>query len=130
MAPELQLGFPKRHKRQVGKTPPQAGVGAGPEVLALPQGYGNYTQKWFSLFESSILSQEQLTRGLLSEGGCKDEFYLLVQGPLMLFPSPVALPGYYRQYRQEPVRFGNIGFGTPYYYVGWYECGVSIPGKW
>ena len=40
------------------------------------------------------------------------------------------LPGYYRQYRQEPVSFGNIGFGTPYYYVGWYECGVSIPGKW
>lgn len=44
----------------------------------------------------------------------------------------VSLPfsGYYRQYRQEPVRFGTIGFGTPYYYVGWYECGVSIPGKW
>ncbi|KAJ8797173.1 hypothetical protein J1605_017401 [Eschrichtius robustus] len=40
------------------------------------------------------------------------------------------LKGYYRQYRQEPVSFGNIGFGSPYYYVGWYECGVSIPGKW
>lgn len=42
----------------------------------------------------------------------------------------IAFPGYHRQYRQEPVSFGNIGFGTPYYYVGWYECGVSIPGKW
>lgn len=44
--------------------------------------------------------------------------------------SPFTLVGYFRQYRQEPVSFGNIGFGTPYYYVGWYECGVSIPGKW
>lgn len=38
--------------------------------------------------------------------------------------------GYYRQYRQEPVSFGRIGYMTPYYYVGWYECGVPIPGKW
>lgn len=38
--------------------------------------------------------------------------------------------GYYRQYRQEPVSFGRIGYTTPYYYVGWYECGVPIPGKW
>ncbi|XP_069462806.1 fibronectin type III domain-containing protein 1 [Ambystoma mexicanum] len=44
-----------------------------------------------------------------------------------------ALPpinGYHRQYRQEPVIFGRIGYGTPYHCVGWYECGVPIPGKW
>ncbi|XP_049620697.1 fibronectin type III domain-containing protein 1 [Suncus etruscus] len=50
-------------------------------------------------------------------------------GPQSYIEALPAIPGYYRQYRQEPVSFGNIGFGTPYYYVGWYECGVSIPGK-
>uniref|UniRef100_M3XK69 Target of Nesh-SH3/FNDC1 C-terminal domain-containing protein n=2 Tax=Latimeria chalumnae TaxID=7897 RepID=M3XK69_LATCH len=38
--------------------------------------------------------------------------------------------GYYRRFRQEPVEFGRIGQGTANYYVGWYECGVPIPGKW
>ncbi|XP_042637510.1 fibronectin type III domain-containing protein 1 [Orycteropus afer afer] len=51
-------------------------------------------------------------------------------GPQSYVEALPTIPGYYRQYRQEPVSFGNIGFGTPYYYVGWYECGVSIPGKW
>ncbi|XP_059970983.1 fibronectin type III domain-containing protein 1 isoform X3 [Mesoplodon densirostris] len=51
-------------------------------------------------------------------------------GPQSYIEALPAIQGYYRQYRQEPVSFGNIGFGTPYYYVGWYECGVSIPGKW
>ncbi|XP_064148959.1 fibronectin type III domain-containing protein 1 isoform X2 [Loxodonta africana] len=51
-------------------------------------------------------------------------------GPQSYVEALPPIPGYYRQYRQEPVRFGRIGFGTPYYYVGWYECGVSIPGKW
>ncbi|KAM9234715.1 fibronectin type III domain-containing protein 1 [Dugong dugon] len=51
-------------------------------------------------------------------------------GPQSYVEALPAIPGYYRQYRQEPVRFGHIGFGTPYYYVGWYECGVSIPGRW
>ncbi|ELK34818.1 Fibronectin type III domain-containing protein 1 [Myotis davidii] len=51
-------------------------------------------------------------------------------GPHSYIEALPSIQGYYRQYRQEPVRFGNIGFGTPYYYVGWYECGVSIPGKW
>ncbi|XP_073484093.1 fibronectin type III domain-containing protein 1 [Aquarana catesbeiana] len=41
-----------------------------------------------------------------------------------------SIKGYYRQYTQEPVMFGQIGFGTPHNYVGWYECGVPIPGKW
>ncbi|XP_012578522.1 PREDICTED: fibronectin type III domain-containing protein 1 [Condylura cristata] len=51
-------------------------------------------------------------------------------GPHSYLENLPNIPGYHRQYRQEPVSFGNIGFGTPYYYVGWYECGVSIPGKW
>uniref|UniRef100_A0A4W4F6P6 Fibronectin type-III domain-containing protein n=1 Tax=Electrophorus electricus TaxID=8005 RepID=A0A4W4F6P6_ELEEL len=38
--------------------------------------------------------------------------------------------GYYRSYRQEPVNFGPIGRRTPHTFVGWYECGVPIPGKW
>lgn len=38
--------------------------------------------------------------------------------------------GYYRSYRQEPVSFGPIGRRTPHQFVGWYECGVPIPGKW
>lgn len=37
------------------------------------------------------------------------------------------IPGYYRRYRQEPVEFGQIGAGR--YYVGWYECGVPVPGN-
>ncbi|XP_023978392.1 fibronectin type III domain-containing protein 1 isoform X2 [Physeter macrocephalus] len=51
-------------------------------------------------------------------------------GPQSYIEALPTIQGYYRQFRQEPVSFGNIGFGTPYYYVGWYECGVSIPGKW
>ncbi|XP_036104445.1 fibronectin type III domain-containing protein 1 [Molossus molossus] len=51
-------------------------------------------------------------------------------GPQSYIEALPSIQGYYRQYRQEPVSFGNIGFGSPYYYVGWYECGVSIPGKW
>lgn len=51
-------------------------------------------------------------------------------GPQSYIEALPRIQGYYRQYRQEPISFGNIGFGTPYYYVGWYECGVSIPGKW
>ncbi|XP_017267489.1 fibronectin type III domain-containing protein 1 isoform X3 [Kryptolebias marmoratus] len=38
--------------------------------------------------------------------------------------------GYYRAYRQEPVTFGVIGRRTAHHFVGWYECGVPIPGKW
>ncbi|XP_028366061.1 fibronectin type III domain-containing protein 1 isoform X1 [Phyllostomus discolor] len=51
-------------------------------------------------------------------------------GPQSYIEALPPIQGYHRQYRQEPVSFGKIGFGTPYYYVGWYECGVSIPGKW
>ncbi|XP_067900875.1 fibronectin type III domain-containing protein 1 isoform X2 [Heterodontus francisci] len=53
-----------------------------------------------------------------------------------MYPESLAIiPGYYRSYRQEPVSFGLIGGigkfgGTSNYYVGWYECGVPIPGKW
>ncbi|KFR15288.1 Fibronectin type III domain-containing protein 1, partial [Opisthocomus hoazin] len=51
-------------------------------------------------------------------------------GPQSYVEALPTIRGYYRQYRQEPVSFGRIGYTTPYYYVGWYECGVPIPGKW
>ncbi|KAM8846442.1 fibronectin type III domain-containing protein 1 isoform 1-T1 [Synchiropus picturatus] len=38
--------------------------------------------------------------------------------------------GFYRAFRQEPVTFGVIGRRTAHPFVGWYECGVPIPGKW
>ncbi|KAG6929605.1 fibronectin type III domain containing 1 [Chelydra serpentina] len=51
-------------------------------------------------------------------------------GPHSYVEALPTIQGYHRQYRQEPVSFGRIGYTTPYYYVGWYECGVPIPGKW
>lgn len=39
-------------------------------------------------------------------------------------------PGFYRALRQEPVYFGEIGGKSHVTYVGWYECGTPIPGKW
>ncbi|XP_019956101.1 target of Nesh-SH3 isoform X7 [Paralichthys olivaceus] len=39
-------------------------------------------------------------------------------------------PGFYRALRQEPVHFGEIGGKSHVTYVGWYECGTPIPGKW
>ncbi|XP_075719865.1 fibronectin type III domain-containing protein 1 [Rhinoderma darwinii] len=50
--------------------------------------------------------------------------------PFSEFQVMPPIKGYYRQYTQEPVMFGQIGYGTPHNYVGWYECGVPIPGKW
>ncbi|KAM4795934.1 target of Nesh-SH3 [Rhinophrynus dorsalis] len=38
--------------------------------------------------------------------------------------------GFYRAVRQQPVEFGDIGGQTQIKYVHWYECGISIPGKW
>ncbi|XP_069827169.1 target of Nesh-SH3 isoform X25 [Dendropsophus ebraccatus] len=38
--------------------------------------------------------------------------------------------GFYRAVRQQPVEFGEIGGRTHISYVHWYECGISIPGKW
>ncbi|KAK0147169.1 Target of Nesh-SH3 [Merluccius polli] len=38
--------------------------------------------------------------------------------------------GFYRAMRQEPVHFGEIGGNSHATYVGWYECGTPIPGKW
>ncbi|XP_045067969.1 target of Nesh-SH3-like [Coregonus clupeaformis] len=38
--------------------------------------------------------------------------------------------GFYRAVRQEPVNFGEIGGNSHATYVGWYECGTPIPGKW
>ncbi|XP_070693741.1 target of Nesh-SH3 [Pempheris klunzingeri] len=39
-------------------------------------------------------------------------------------------PGFFRALRQEPVSFGEIGGKSHITYVGWYECGTPIPGKW
>ncbi|XP_067108591.1 target of Nesh-SH3 isoform X3 [Osmerus mordax] len=38
--------------------------------------------------------------------------------------------GFYRAMRQEPVNFGEMGGNSHITYVGWYECGTPIPGKW
>ncbi|XP_049613383.1 fibronectin type III domain-containing protein 1 isoform X1 [Syngnathus scovelli] len=51
-------------------------------------------------------------------------------GPAYLSLTLPSAQGYYRAYRQEPVTFGVIGRRTPHHFVGWYECGVPIPGKW
>ncbi|XP_051908895.1 fibronectin type III domain-containing protein 1 isoform X2 [Hippocampus zosterae] len=51
-------------------------------------------------------------------------------GPAYLSLTLPSAQGYYRAYRQEPVTFGVIGRRTSHPFVGWYECGVPIPGKW
>ncbi|KAM8726135.1 fibronectin type III domain-containing protein 1 isoform 3-T3 [Acanthopagrus schlegelii] len=51
-------------------------------------------------------------------------------GPAYLSNALPSAQGFYRAYRQEPVTFGVIGRRTPHPFVGWYECGVPIPGKW
>ncbi|XP_038137582.1 fibronectin type III domain-containing protein 1 isoform X1 [Cyprinodon tularosa] len=51
-------------------------------------------------------------------------------GPAYLSENLPSAQGFYRAYRQEPVSFGVIGRRTSHPFVGWYECGVSIPGKW
>ncbi|XP_015802858.3 fibronectin type III domain-containing protein 1 isoform X2 [Nothobranchius furzeri] len=51
-------------------------------------------------------------------------------GPVDFSNNLPSAQGYYRAYRQEPVTFGVVGRRTAYPFVGWYECGVPIPGKW
>ncbi|XP_057678047.1 fibronectin type III domain-containing protein 1 isoform X2 [Corythoichthys intestinalis] len=51
-------------------------------------------------------------------------------GPAYLSITLPSAQGYYRAYRQQPVTFGVIGRRTSHPFVGWYECGVPIPGKW
>lgn len=51
-------------------------------------------------------------------------------GPAYLSNYLPSAQGFYRAYRQEPVSFGVIGRRTAHPFVGWYECGVPIPGKW
>nr|XP_040017306.1 fibronectin type III domain-containing protein 1 isoform X2 [Gasterosteus aculeatus aculeatus] len=51
-------------------------------------------------------------------------------GPAYLSNNLPSAQGFYRAYRQQPVSFGVIGRRTPHPFVGWYECGVPIPGKW
>ncbi|XP_034550490.1 target of Nesh-SH3 isoform X4 [Notolabrus celidotus] len=51
-------------------------------------------------------------------------------GTQMLADQLPSRPGFYRALRQEPVHFGEIGGKSHVTYVGWYECGTPIPGKW
>uniref|UniRef100_A0A8C9AIH0 Fibronectin type III domain-containing protein 1 n=1 Tax=Prolemur simus TaxID=1328070 RepID=A0A8C9AIH0_PROSS len=110
-----------------------------------PHGYGPVSPSVFL-----VLCAKMNTWNILPYDNLKDTFYNIGDswgrgedhcqfvdshldgrtGPQSYVEALPTIQGYYRQYRQEPVSFGHIGFGTPYYYVGWYECGVSIPGKW
>ncbi|KAM9850763.1 target of Nesh-SH3 [Aulostomus maculatus] len=51
-------------------------------------------------------------------------------GTQMLADQLTPRPGFFRAMRQEPVSFGEIGGKSHITYVGWYECGTPIPGKW
>ncbi|XP_028992543.1 target of Nesh-SH3 isoform X2 [Betta splendens] len=51
-------------------------------------------------------------------------------GTQMLADQLQSRPGFFRALRQEPVHFGEIGGKSHITYVGWYECGTPIPGKW
>ncbi|KAF6718592.1 Target of Nesh-SH3 [Oryzias melastigma] len=51
-------------------------------------------------------------------------------GTQMLADQLPSRPGFFRALRQEPVTFGEIGGKSRVTYVGWYECGTPIPGKW
>ncbi|XP_029318448.1 fibronectin type III domain-containing protein 1 isoform X2 [Cottoperca gobio] len=51
-------------------------------------------------------------------------------GPAYLSNNLPSAQGFYRAYRQQQVSFGVVGRRTPHPFVGWYECGVPIPGKW
>ncbi|XP_043986604.1 target of Nesh-SH3 isoform X7 [Gambusia affinis] len=51
-------------------------------------------------------------------------------GTQMLADQLPSRQGFFRALRQEPVSFGQIGGKSHVTYVGWYECGTPIPGKW
>ncbi|KAM9709806.1 target of Nesh-SH3 isoform 10-T10 [Menidia menidia] len=51
-------------------------------------------------------------------------------GTQMLADQLPSRTGFFRAMRQEPVSFGEIGGKSHATYVGWYECGTPIPGKW
>ncbi|XP_072907249.1 fibronectin type III domain-containing protein 1 isoform X1 [Hemitrygon akajei] len=109
---------------------------------------------WYRKFVGVVLCNSLRYKIFLSEG-LRDTFYSIgdawgkgedhcqfvdsfLEGRTGTHEYPASLPiipGYYRSYRQQPVSFGLIGGvgnygGTSNYYVGWYECGVPIPGKW
>ncbi|XP_032880967.1 fibronectin type III domain-containing protein 1 isoform X1 [Amblyraja radiata] len=109
---------------------------------------------WYRKFVGVVLCNSLRYKIFLAEG-LKDTFYSIgdawgkgedhcqfvdsfLEGRTGTHEYPASLPvipGYHRSYRQQPVTFGLIGGvgnygGTPNYYVGWYECGVPIPGKW
>ncbi|XP_015240859.1 PREDICTED: target of Nesh-SH3 isoform X1 [Cyprinodon variegatus] len=51
-------------------------------------------------------------------------------GTQMMADQLPSRQGFFRALRQEPVSFGDIGGKSHVTYVGWYECGTPIPGKW
>lgn len=51
-------------------------------------------------------------------------------GTQMFADQLTSRTGFFRALRQEPVHFGEIGGKSHITYVGWYECGTPIPGKW
>ncbi|XP_037831876.1 target of Nesh-SH3 isoform X2 [Kryptolebias marmoratus] len=51
-------------------------------------------------------------------------------GSRMMADQLQSRKGFFRALRHEPVHFGEIGGKSHVTYVGWYECGTSIPGKW
>nr|XP_023662533.1 fibronectin type III domain-containing protein 1 isoform X1 [Paramormyrops kingsleyae] len=104
---------------------------------------------WYRKFVGVVLCNSLRYKIFMGEG-LKDTFYSIGDtfgfgedhcqfvdsylegrtGPHSLSEFLPTTQGFYRSYRQEPVRFGPIGQRTPHTFVGWYECGVPIPGKW
>ncbi|XP_061097522.1 fibronectin type III domain-containing protein 1 [Conger conger] len=104
---------------------------------------------WYKKFVGVVLCNSLRYKIFMGEG-LKDTFYSIGDtfgygedhcqfvdsymagrtGPQSLSAYLPTAQGYYRAYRQEPVLFGPIGRNTAHNFVGWYECGVPIPGKW
>ncbi|KAM6954099.1 fibronectin type III domain-containing protein 1 [Aplochiton taeniatus] len=104
---------------------------------------------WYKKFVGVVLCNS-LRYKIFMGDGLRDTFYSLADtfgqgedhcqfvdsyldgrtGPPYLSNNLPTAQGYHRSYRQEPVTYGPIGRHTPHPFVGWYECGVPIPGKW
>ncbi|XP_013886396.1 target of Nesh-SH3 isoform X8 [Austrofundulus limnaeus] len=59
-----------------------------------------------------------------------DSFLDGLTGTRMMSDQLQSRQGFFRALRHEPVHFGDIGGKSHVTYVGWYECGTPIPGKW
>ncbi|CAB1340037.1 unnamed protein product [Coregonus sp. 'balchen'] len=125
--------------------------GLGPMTLFLLNGRlgSQYVKRtWYRKFVGVVLCNS-LRYKIFMGDGLKETFYSIADtfghgedhcqfvdsyldgrtgSPSLSTYLPTA-QGYYRSYRQEPVNFGPIGRHTPHPFVGWYECGVPIPGK-